>query len=369
MKRFFFTLLVVLTPLITFSQVDRKIIFPDVPGYKTLKTDFHIHTVFSDGNVWPVIRVEEAIRDNLDAVSMTEHVEYQPHRADILHPDRNRSYEIAKDFAESRDILIISGSEITRSMPPGHNNAIFLHDSNKLLDKDSLQVFQEANNQKAFVFWNHPNWTSQRKDGLATLTEFHKKLIKDKLLHGIEVVNEITYSDEALQIALDNNLTIMGTSDIHGLVDWMFEVPEGGHRPITLVYAKERTVEGIREGLFSGRTVAYFREFLIGKEENLLPLVNASLNVTEAHYRGSSQVLEINISNTSSAPFILRNKSGYTFHNSGDVVSIKPFETKMLEVKTVKKLEAMDLQFEVLNGIIAPNTHPTITIQAKPTGN
>jgi len=36
---------------------------PDVPGYVTLKCDFHIHTVFSDGLVWPSVRVEEAWRE------------------------------------------------------------------------------------------------------------------------------------------------------------------------------------------------------------------------------------------------------------------------------------------------------------------
>ena len=69
----------------------RPLNFPDIPGYKSLKTDLHIHTVFSDGYVWPNIRVMEALRDNLDAISLTEHLEYQPHLTDIPHPDRNRS--------------------------------------------------------------------------------------------------------------------------------------------------------------------------------------------------------------------------------------------------------------------------------------
>ena len=42
--------------------------FPDVPGYLTLKCDLHMHTVFSDGSVWPNIRVQEALRDGLDAI-------------------------------------------------------------------------------------------------------------------------------------------------------------------------------------------------------------------------------------------------------------------------------------------------------------
>ncbi len=63
--------------------------YPDIEGHVTLKTDLHIHTVFSDGNVWPTIRVQEALRENLDAISLTEHLEYQPHKDDIPHPDRN----------------------------------------------------------------------------------------------------------------------------------------------------------------------------------------------------------------------------------------------------------------------------------------
>ena len=49
---------------------------PDIPGYYTLKSDLHMHTVFSDGVVWPHIRVDEAIAEGLDVISITDHVEY-----------------------------------------------------------------------------------------------------------------------------------------------------------------------------------------------------------------------------------------------------------------------------------------------------
>ena len=116
------------------EKYTRKIFFPDIDGYKNLLTDFHQHTVFSDGSVWPTIRVEEAIKDGLDAISLTEHLEYQPYSKDIPNPDRNRAYNIAKSFAENknksldRKLIVINGQEITRSMPPGHINAIFLND-------------------------------------------------------------------------------------------------------------------------------------------------------------------------------------------------------------------------------------------------
>lgn len=203
-------------------RLERALKFPDVPGYKVLKCDLHQHTVFSDGAVWPDIRVAEALMDGLDAISLTEHLEYQPHKADIPHPDRNRSYNIAVNEAKDHQLAIIRGSEITRKLPdgPGHCNAIFITDANKLLIQDSVAVFREAKKQGAFIFWNHPFWTRQQPDGIATLTPMHKYLIKEKLLDGIEVVNDANYSDEALKIALDNNLTIMGTSDVHKLIDW-----------------------------------------------------------------------------------------------------------------------------------------------------
>ena len=341
---------------------DRAIEFPDVPGYQTLKCDFHMHTVFSDGSVWPNVRVQEAIRDGLDAIAMTEHLEYQPHEEDIPHPDRNRSYHVAMESAADHDLLIIPGSEVTRDMPPGHSNAIFIQDANRLMIEDSVEVFREVQRQGGFTFWNHPNWTSQRPDGVARLTDMHRLLIREGLLNGIEVVNDVTYSDEALQIALDNNLTIIGTSDIHGLVDWQYDVPQGGHRPITLVFAEERSVNGIQAALVAGRTVAWFNNTLIGKEDYLLPLIQSSLSIAEASYDDDTTVLAVMIDNNSDATYILDNQTDYTFHADTDIVTVAPHQTTRLDVKTLERVDSISLTFEVLNAITAPNTHPNITL-------
>lgn len=341
----------------------RAIEFPDVPAYQTLVCDFHQHTAFSDGSVWPDIRVQEALRDSIDAISLTEHLEYQPHKADIPHPDRNRSYELAEDNARAYGLIVVKGSEITRRMPPGHTNAIFIQDANKLLIQDSIEVFREAKRQGAFTFWNHPNWTAQRPDGIARLTAFHLQLIEEGLLDGIEVVNDLTYSDEALQIALEYNLTIMGTSDIHGLVDWQFQIPEGGHRPVTLVFATERTKEAIKEALMDRRTVAWFNNTLIGRPAQLLPLIEASLSVVKATYFGPSSVAVITIRNTSDAEYVLQSQSGYTFHTGTDLIVLHPQAETEIQVKTLEQLEEFDLVFSVLNAVTAPNEHPSITLR------
>ena len=93
----------------------------------------------------------------------------------------------------------------------------------------------------------------------------HKTLIAEGLIEGIEIVNDTTFSNEALQLALDYNLTILGTSDIHGIVDWQYRIPSGGHRPVMLVFAPEKTKSSLKKALKAGQTVVWFKDKLIGK--------------------------------------------------------------------------------------------------------
>ncbi|MEO9894333.1 Sb-PDE family phosphodiesterase [Aurantibacter sp.] len=333
--------------------------FPDIVGYKTLKTDLHMHTVFSDGNVWPTIRVQEALRENLDAISLTEHLEYQPHAADIPHPDRNRAHEIALEEAKEHDLLIVQGSEITRSEPVGHNNAVFITDANKVLKDKPEQSFSEAKKQGAFVFWNHPAWHRQSPTGNPILTDFQKKRIKNDELHGIEVINTTDYSKESLAIALEQNLTIMGTSDIHGLIDWDY-TEKGNHRPITLVFAKEKSLAGLKEALFAGRTVAVYNSLLVGKPEYLNPLIKASIKINSARYEKDTQVLIIEIENTSSSDLLLENAMPFSFYSKSPIFTIAAGKKETLQVKTLTELKKITLQLTALGAYTAPDLHPVI---------
>ncbi len=339
---------------------ERKIRFPDVDNYVTLKCDFHIHTVFSDGSVWPNIRVEEAVRDGLDAISLTEHIEYQPHDEDIPHPDRNRSYILAQEYAKPYDLIVIHGAEVTKDMPPGHANAIFITDANLINFEDPIAAYQAAADQGAFIFWNHPNWIQQQDDGMPVISALHDTLINKGLLHGIEVVNDITYSERALELAKSHDLTAIGTSDIHGLVDWQYGLAEGGHRPISLVLAKERSDSAIKEAMFAGRTIAWFNDVLIGKEENVIPLVQSCLSLKSRDFIGPSTVEEVVITNHSSAKFILKNMSDYDFYNHSDIVTIDPHSDVLIQVLTKDGLTIRAIEMEVLNAVIGEKRHPVV---------
>ena len=380
------------------SGQDRSIELPDTENYLTITSDLHTHSVFSDGHVWPNIRVAEAMKDKLDAIAITEHLEYQPHIRYIPNKNRNIAFLEAKKAAEESDLIVIAGSEITREMPPGHLNAVFIKDANTLFNIDEsllpearrrmseavnvedlsdeelevadqyalgnlyspFEALEEAKRQGAFIFWNHPMWGSQANDGISRLTEMHKQMIAKDLIHGIEVVNTNEYSEEALQIALDNNLAIIGTSDVHELIEWDYDSSKNEHRPVTLILSEERNQNSIKEALLDRRTIVFYKNKLIGKEENLVPLLNSILGFKSLGYRGNTSILRVEISNNSSSDMTLKNLSAYNFSRSDDYIFIPKNETKTIMVKTLEAIKAVELKFEILNAITAPKKHAII---------
>jgi hypothetical protein len=276
--------LAVFVPLATSSlprpelRVRRSVRIPDIPGFRTLKCDLHIHTVFSDGSVWPDVRSEEAWREGLDAIAITDHIEYQPH-ADDLPTSHDRAFDIARPHGNQLGVTVIRGSEITRDMPPGHLNGIFLRSSEPLETETWRDALRAAHDQGAFIFWNHPGWTGQQPDGVARWYPEHTELVEKKILHGIEVVNERSYYPEAHRWCLEKDLAIISNSDIHAPLNLDYLVHEGDHRPMTLVFAKDASPESIREALFARRTAAYSGNMLVGREEFLRPIFERSIAV------------------------------------------------------------------------------------------
>ena len=356
----FFSLL----SICTFAQVKPFFVAPE--GQVLLSTDLHIHTTFSDGSVWPNIRVEEALREGLDLISITDHLEYQPHLSDLPNPDRNRSFVIAKKTANNSKLNVILGAEITRSMPPGHLNAIFIEDANKLLfPNDSISGIEEANRQNGFVFWNHPNWEAQRKDGISRLDPMHIELIERKLLHGIEVVNFTTFSEEAIEIALENDLTILGNSDVHKLTAWDFDIPQGGHRPMTFVLSKNNSEKEVKKALFEGKTVVWFKELMIAEERHLSKIVKANLTASVPTYKKDELIAKVTLKNHSANTLHLKYTGPYTFHQDATIFKIDPFSERSIDIKTLEVKKFIDLPFDLLNGIIGRKKYLNFIIQTQ----
>ena len=285
----------------------KEIRIPDILDYQTLKCDFHIHTLFSDGIVWPSVRVDEAWEEGLDAIAITDHIEGHP-RNKLLVGDHNTSCDISVLRAKEKGIILIKGGEISRGMPPGHINAIFLEDVNKLDVSDVNNAIQEAANQGAFIFWNHPGWIKQQPD-TCIMFPVHKELIKKGIIHGIEVFNEKEWYPVALGWCLEKELTIMGNSDIHDYVSHKYDLINN-HRPMTLVFAKERNNDAIKEALFAKRTAIYFDDFLIGRKEYLEAVFKESVIIKKTGIRDNKKRMIYCLQNSSCIPYHLEGTDG-----------------------------------------------------------
>ncbi|MBN1155287.1 histidinol-phosphatase [candidate division KSB1 bacterium] len=340
-------------------NVRTEINIPDILEYQTLKCDFHMHTVFSDGLVWPTIRVEEAWREGLEVISITDHIEYLPFRNDVA-PNHNRPYELAKSTADALGIVLIRGTEITRKMPPGHLNAIFLDDVEPLVVDDVMESIEAAYKQSAFIFWNHPGWKGQQPDGIAKWYEIHTKLYEKGWMHGIEVVNGIEYYPEVHQWCIDKKLTLMGNSDIHNPISFDYDIADGEHRPITLVFAKDKSLESIKDALVNRRTVVYWNNDLIGEQTYLaeifyqsIDIENPVIDLTER----SSAVVQI--FNGSDVPFRLKSQTADADVSVSDEVTLQPGKFSVIAVRKKKSaspspgMRTMDLSFTVQNLRIA----------------
>jgi predicted metal-dependent phosphoesterase TrpH len=302
------------------ANVRTEISIPNFDQYQTLKCDFHIHTVFSDGNVWPTMRVSEAWQEGLDAIAMTDHIEYRPHK-DVLKGDLNESFKIAKKTGDNLGFIVIQGTEITRSKPLGHLNALFINDANPMDVKDPLKAIDIALEQGAFIQWNHPGWP----DDKSTFYPVHEELLKANKIHGVEVLNYMEYYPVVFDWVKKYNISPMANTDIHGLVSADYGIGEGKMRPMTLVFATSKTEEGIKEALFARRTAALFDGKLFGQEEYLMKLIQASLQIRIV--RGTT----VEITNISDIPYeITCNGAHYIFPARKTVRMTVPKEGDMV---------------------------------------
>lgn len=328
------SILCVITVSALSGQTRGELRIPDLPGYVTLKCDFHMHTVFSDGNVWPTVRVDEAWREGLDVIAITDHLEYQPHKKDVT-VDHNRSFELARSRAATMGLILIRGTEITRSMPPGHFNALFITDADSVNKPDFLDAVQEAVSQGGFIQWNHPGWKGQQPDGVSRWYDIHTTLLEKGWLHGIEVANSLEYYPAVQDWCLEKGLTMTGNSDIHAPTFMSFDFSRGEHRAMTLVFAEERSPEAVKQALFAGRTAIYFKNMIIGRQEYLKPLAEACLSLRHgpAAIRGKGSYT-LWLTNNSNIPLQLKADGENSLISGPASLSLPPRSTVLFRVRS-----------------------------------
>ena len=346
MKKLTSLVVIMFVSVSAFAYTPNKIVIPNVEGYKTLKGEFHIHTVFSDGDVWPETRVREAVWEGLDILSITDHIDTRSRRwikNGILSSecDRNTPYKLTKKLAAREGLLLINGGELSRRRPSGHTNVLFVKDNNKIVaeaekfDDDNAKAteagLKEARNQGAFIMWNHPHWEKYAPNE-TVIGPVQKKFLKAGLYDAIEVYNaECGYSPECHDWCLKYNLAIIGCSDSHAPMFMNVDYMGGKHRVVTLVFAKEKSEESVREAMDARRTAIYAEEMVYGREQELQLLFDACVQVKNVKW--SKKGVSCTLENVSSIPVRLTKAPGSENYRYYRYLDIPPFSTVRFSVQ------------------------------------
>ena len=311
--------------------VRNEIYIPQVMGYNVYKADLHTHTIYSDGEMTPALRVNEAWCDGLDIIAITDHMEYRrieremfqymdryvdaayrgkgavntnvlnrdPDSKGIL-VDFNVGSKAAAKEAKRLGIMAIQGVEITRGKL-GDYNALFTTDNNALYDPNLEQTIRNARAQGAFIMHNHPQYSKRTE---STLPKHCEEFYAKGLIDGIELANGFNRYDRLFDYCFKGKYTPLATSDSHYLMSARF--PNAGkeyYRNMTLILAKDCTEESIKEALYAHRTIAYSANILIGEEELLTELFKACVEVKKV---GTDwKKLGVVVKNNSSLPFAI----------------------------------------------------------------
>ena len=285
-----------------------EFIIPAIDGYTAYKADLHTHTIFSDGHLSMESRIREAWKDGLDVMAVTEHLEYRPHEKNLvkymeggyiakgtkvkansfvsknepakgeIQVNLNFPVELATQIAKDYDMTIIPGIEITRK-PGGlytHLNALFTKDNNAIYDPDPVQSARNAKAQGALIMHNHPGW--YRTD--MKPSKFDKQVYKEGLIDGIEIMNGVEFYPKAITRAKELNFFMSANTDAHHPTAERY-AEYGEHRNFTIIFAKDKSLESIREALEARRTLACSFGVLAGDEALLRKVVEASLTVRQ----------------------------------------------------------------------------------------
>ena len=364
-----------------------EIILPQVKGFNCYKADFHVHTIYSDGELTPRQRVREAWYDGLDILAITDHLEarnYEKYMLKALAPhnpggvahkyyhagsvrlmedgtdpgirsDHNAAFDEAVQHLqkEAYPILLIKGSEISRApKTQGHFNALFLKDIPAIYNIDTKETFRNVHKQGGIVIHNHPAYRRNTTEK----TEWQAEAYKEGLIDGIEIVNGMSFYPKMIRRCVEENLIMISATDAHRPTSGQFK-DYGFFRTMTIILAKNQSEEAIKDALLKRRTIAYSGGELMGEEKWLTELVKASVSCQDM---GVSKKKGLEYQK-----FVLINKSSLTYKlrwGKAAYCELGPFKSAVVELRA-KDGNARAPKFTVDNMWMMDYKHPVITLE------
>jgi hypothetical protein len=154
----------------------------------------------------------------------------------------------------------------------------------------------------------------------------------------------------------------------------MYEVDylHGDHRPVTLVFAKEKSLDGVREALDNQRTAVFAEGMVYGREQELDPLFKACVKVKGVKF--SDKQVSFTLENKSSIPVTLSKAPGSEHIWYPRYITIPPMSSITVSAKLLlvdnkqpkfdPSTKEVSVNFYVDNYLVGPSKPLTFSVTA-----
>ena len=178
---------------------------------------------------------------------------------------------------------------------------------------------------------------------------FEQKAYDEGLIDGIEAFNSPDLYPLAIERAKKYGFFLIGATDAHISThrDYLAHTPV---RNMTMIFAKDKSLESLREALLDKRAIAYGFGTLSGEESLLKDLFKASVQ-TRLERTDAAGVRTVAITNTTSLSYTLR-------INGDNPFILDSFNTAFVQVAADDKL-----MVSVENMWCGEEEHPVVELE------
>lgn len=130
------------------------------------------------------------------------------------------------------------------------------------------------------------------------------------------------------------------------------------HRPMTLVFAKDKSPESIKEALLARRTALYFDDYLIARPVEAEAFFKAAIQVTtERNLRNGEPILIVKLFNNSDIPFNIQASADFDIERFPfGQTTLTPHDNTTIILKAMWKYPTeTPLRLKVSNIITSPD--------------
>ena len=186
-------------------------------------------------------------------------------------------------------------------------------------------------------------------------------------MHGMEIINGSSYYPLAYQWCLEKGITIFGNSDVHNPTGLDYFSGGEESRSLTLVFAREKNNESVREALLAGRTAVWRGNELYGQPAFLKSIFDQSVRVISqpVNLKGK-RFSYIQVINESDILLTLKMGEGLKGFGYAPEMILYPGRISFMRLQNLSEgkegKSEISIPYSVTNFFTGPDEHLSVTL-------